>query len=172
MKVSLPTRTLREHPDLDQLKRQAKELLGAFAAGEPHAVAEAQAHYRGAVRETFALHDAQLVIARAYGFESWPKLKAYVDGVTVARLVEAVKANDMERARAMLKVRPELANMDLAENDEHRAMHYAVYNRSPEMVRLLMAHEANARKDLAESRRDQRLHHRDRAGLRRDRGHY
>ena len=172
MKVSLPTRTLREHPDLDQLKRQAKELLAAFAEGEPHAVAEVQAHYRGAVRETFALHDAQLVIARAYGFDSWPKLKAYVDGVTVARLVEAVKANDMERARAMLKVRPELANMDLAENDEHRAMHYAVYNRSPEMVRLLMAHEANARKDLAESRRDQRLHHRDRAGLRRDRGHY
>jgi hypothetical protein len=28
------------------------------------------------------LHDAQLVLARSYGFESWPKLKAAVDGVT------------------------------------------------------------------------------------------
>ena len=36
----------REHPDLDQLKRQAKELLAAFLAGEPDAVAEVQAHYR------------------------------------------------------------------------------------------------------------------------------
>jgi hypothetical protein len=31
---------------------------------------------------TFALHDAQFALARAYGFESWPKLKAAVDGVT------------------------------------------------------------------------------------------
>ena len=54
----------------------------------------------------------------------------------------------MWNERAMLKVRPELANMDLAENDEHRALHYAVYNRTPEMVRLLMAHEANARKGI------------------------
>ena len=30
-----PTRTLRPHPDLDQLKRQAKELLDAFRAGDP-----------------------------------------------------------------------------------------------------------------------------------------
>ena len=33
---------------------------------------------------TFALHDAQLVLARAYGFESWPKLKAFVDGASAS----------------------------------------------------------------------------------------
>ena len=71
---SLPTRALSDRPDLDQLKRQAKELLDAFRAGEPDAHAEVTAHYRGSDRATFALHDAQLVIARAYGFESWPKL--------------------------------------------------------------------------------------------------
>ena len=32
MKQNLPTRRMREHPDLEQLKRQAKELLHAFAA--------------------------------------------------------------------------------------------------------------------------------------------
>jgi hypothetical protein len=73
---------MREHPDLDQLKRQAKELLDAYRASEPAAVAEVQAHHRTATPETFALHDAQFVLARAYGFESWPKLKAAVDGVT------------------------------------------------------------------------------------------
>jgi len=40
-----PTRTLRDHPDLDQLKRQAKELLRAFLAREPDAVAEVHAHF-------------------------------------------------------------------------------------------------------------------------------
>ena len=76
----LPTRALREHPDLDQLKRQAKELLQAFIAGDEKTVAEVNAHYHDADRQTFALHDAQLVLARAYGFDSWPKLKAYADG--------------------------------------------------------------------------------------------
>jgi hypothetical protein len=46
MKRKVPTRRMRQHPDLEQLKRQAKELLQAFAAGDSHAVAEVNAHYR------------------------------------------------------------------------------------------------------------------------------
>ena len=34
MNESLPTRDFREHTDLDQLKRQAKELLDAFPRAE------------------------------------------------------------------------------------------------------------------------------------------
>src|SRR5262245_38652945 len=85
---ALRTPPRREHPDLDQLKRQAKELLEAFQRGTDEAVAEVHAHYHGARADTFALHDAQLLIARSYGFDSWPKLKAYVDGATVARLAD------------------------------------------------------------------------------------
>src|SRR5438445_3557495 len=80
VKKSLPTRVLPKHPDLDQLKRQAKELLDAVRAGEPDAVSEAVARYPGADLQKFALHDAQLVLARAHGFHSWPRLKAYVSG--------------------------------------------------------------------------------------------
>ena len=80
---NLPARKLREHPDLEQLKRQAKELLQAFLAGDADAGAEVAAHFRGTDRDTFALHDAQLVLARSYSFDSCPKLKGYVDGVTV-----------------------------------------------------------------------------------------
>jgi ankyrin repeat protein len=138
VKNNLPTRALRERPDLDQLKRQAKELLEAFCAEEANAVAEVNAHYHDAGSTTFALHDAQLVLARAYGFDSWPKLKAYVNGVTVQRLAEAVHAGDIVQVRAMLKVRPELAHMG-------RVLHHAVLHRSPEMVRVLMEHGANAR---------------------------
>src|SRR5437016_12687425 len=148
MKSHVPTRTMREKPDVDQLKRQAKELLAAFAAGEADAVAEVSAHYRGANPGEFALHEAQLVLARSYGFESWPKLKAYVDGATVKRLAELVRAGDLTQVRAMLKARPELVNMEMSYGDEHRPLHYAVMNRSPEMARLLMQHGADARRGI------------------------
>jgi len=145
MPRTLPTRRMSEHPDLAQLKRQAKELLQAFLAGETGAATEVNAHYDRANAATFALHDAQLVLARSYGFESWPKLKAYVDGVTVRRLAEGVRANDIAVVRRMLEARPELANMAMSYGDEHRPIHFAVMNRLPEMVRLLMRHGANAR---------------------------
>jgi ankyrin repeat protein len=148
VRPSPPTRALREHPDLHQLKRQAKELLAAFTAREQQAVAEVNAHYRDADPAHFALHDAQLVLARSYGFDSWPKLKAYVDGVTVRRLSDAVRSGDLVQVRTLLKARPELVNMDMAHNDEHRALHYAVLGRMPEMVRMLMEHGADARKGI------------------------
>jgi ankyrin repeat protein len=145
---SLPTRTLREQPDLDQLKRQAKELLQAFRSAEPDAVAEVNAHFHGPDATTFALHDAQLVLARAYGFDSWPKLKAYVDGVTIARLAEVVRAGAVAQARAMLNVRPELARMCISDDDERQPLHCAVLARQPELVRLLMQHGADPRQGI------------------------
>jgi ankyrin repeat protein len=145
---SVPTRTLPGHPDLDQLRRQAKELLEGFRAGDVDSLREVQRHYRRLDPSSFALHDAQLVLARAYGFESWPKLKAFVDGVTVRRLVDAVGAGDLETVRSMVAARPELVDTDVAENDEHRALHHAVLRRQPEIVRFLMQHGADARKGI------------------------
>jgi ankyrin repeat protein len=139
---SLPTRTLRERPDLEQIRRQAKELLESFRTGDRAAVEEVNAHYHDADARTFALHDAQLVIARAYGFESWPKLKAFVDGATVRRLVDAVRAGNLDDVRGLLTVRPELARMSV---DNLQVIHHAVLARAPEIVRILMANGANAR---------------------------
>jgi len=140
-----PLRSLREHPDLDQLKRQAKELLAAYREGDADAVTEVTHHYRSADPATFALHDAQLVLARAYGFESWPKLKALVDGATVSRLVAAVRVGDIASVRRMLEARPEIVNMEGPGGDEHKALHYAVEMRALDMVRLLMSYGADAR---------------------------
>jgi len=136
---------MREHPDLEQLKRQAKELLEDYASGKPEALAEVRAHYRPPLPVPFALHHAQLVIARAYGFDSWSKLKAFVDGVTVLRLADAIRAGDETLSRSMLKARPELATMSLSYGDEHQPIHFAVMRRSPELVRLLMQLGADAR---------------------------
>jgi ankyrin repeat protein len=145
LKQNLPTRRMPEHPDLDHLERQAQELLQGFAAGEAPALAEVNAQYRTVEAARFALHDARLVVARSYGFESWTKLKAYVDGVTVKRLADAVRADDAAQVVAMLGARPELADLTMSYGDEHRPIHHAVMKQSPEMVRLLMRHGANAR---------------------------
>src|SRR5689334_7269514 len=130
-----PTRAMRENPDLDQLKRQAKELLDAYRASSPEAVAEVTAYHRTATPEAFALHDAQFVLARSYGFESWPKLKAAVDGVTAAKLHEAAESGDLQAARELLTRRPEI--VDLARG-EMTALHMAVLRRDLEMTRLLL----------------------------------
>jgi ankyrin repeat protein len=131
---------MRESPDLDQLKRQARELLGAYRASSPEAVAEVEAYHRTATRETFALHDAQFVLARSYGFESWPKLKAGVDGVTSARLHTAAESGDLEAARQLLTRRPEIVDLG---RGEMRALHMAVLRRDLDMTRLLLAFGAD-----------------------------
>jgi hypothetical protein len=138
VKSPLPTRHLVEKPDLDQLKSQARELLDAFVAGQPDATAEVNRFYHDADRTQFALHHAQLVLARSYGFESWPKLKAFVDGITITRLIETVRAGDVDQAEAILRLRPELVNWEAPASHGHMALHYAVLQRMPEMVRVLM----------------------------------
>src|SRR5580692_11169338 len=141
-------RRLPHQPNLEQLKKQAKELLERFRASESTAVAEVRQFERNPDPCHFALNDAQRVLARAYGFQSWPKLKAFVDGATLARFTDAVKAGDMTQVRSMLASRPELVGMDRAGNDEHRGLHYAVLSRNAPMVKLLMEAGADARKGI------------------------
>jgi ankyrin repeat protein len=71
-----------------------------------------------------------------------------VDGINVERLCEAARAGDVASVRAMLRVRPELVHLDLAEDDEHRALHYAVLYRYGEIVRLLMQYGADPRRGI------------------------
>ena len=68
-------------PDFNQFKRQAKELLKAYRSGDANAVAEVQQHEQAPDPAAFALHDAQRVLARSYGFPSWQKLKSYVQTI-------------------------------------------------------------------------------------------
>src|ERR1700752_1557340 len=128
---SPPTRRLPPQPNLEQLRKQAKDLLEEYRAGKPEALAEVQRFERHPDSVKFALHDAQRVLARAYGYESWPKLKAFVDGVNVERFMEAVNAGNYAQVRSMLAARPELVDIDTNDGNEHRAIHYAVLRRDP-----------------------------------------
>ena len=79
MSTSLP-----ERPDLDQLRRQAKELRDRARSGDPVAADRFARHHRSVQPGDASLAAAQLVIARELGFSSWPTLKAAVDAVTNA----------------------------------------------------------------------------------------
>src|SRR2546426_12668340 len=103
MSKSLPAR-----PDLDQLRTQAKELLKSHKSSDPEAVKrirESHPRFAGASEAEmraakFSLSDAQLVVAREYGFASWPKLKQHVESILLERgdpvelLKKAFQAND------------------------------------------------------------------------------
>jgi ankyrin repeat protein len=148
MSAARAPRRLPEQPNLEQLRKQAKELLKSFRSGDREAEAEVRRFERNPAPAGFALADAQRVLARSYGFDSWPKLKAFVDGVTIAAFAEAVNRGDAAQVRAMLADRPELISTDRSEGDEHRAIHYAVLRRDPAMVRILMEAGADARKGI------------------------
>jgi hypothetical protein len=64
---------LPDRPDLDQLRRQARELLRAAAGRDPAAVARIRA-----VSERMTLSAAQLALAREYGCRTWVELRAEV----------------------------------------------------------------------------------------------
>lgn len=64
-------------PRLAALRQRAKKLLRQVRGGDADALALARLHpllRAGADPEAFQLADAQLVVARELGFESWPKL--------------------------------------------------------------------------------------------------
>ena len=56
----------------------------------------------------------------------------------VAELCDAARDGDVSRIQQILDVQPDLVNVHMAENDEHRAIHYAVMNRHSDAVRVLM----------------------------------
>lgn len=82
-----PRRRLPERPSLEQLRKQAKDLLRDARAGDASAHARAATTGRGAPGARITLADAHLAIAREYGFPSWPKLVHHVQAVTGSAFV-------------------------------------------------------------------------------------
>src|SRR5262245_23248768 len=117
---------LPDHPNLEQLKRQAKDLLRSARARESSALARfrnlpAFAHDSDAdlSRRTLALHDAQSVIAREHGFESWNALRERVEELTlefdaaVEQFIQAATDGRADRAELLLVLHPGIARANL-----------------------------------------------------------
>ena len=102
MAQALPSR-----PNLDWLRKIAKQALRDMRAQRPDA----------------RLADAQLAVARAYGFLSWRALKAHIDAqlrtsdkieapddARIALFLRDVRTGMIDAVRAALAATPELVN--------------------------------------------------------------
>jgi ankyrin repeat protein len=144
-----PTRTLPPRPSFPQLRKQAKQLLKSFKAGNRDTTEEVQRFDQSLIQAAFSLVDAQRILARAYGFPSWARLKQHVDSTNVEAFYDAVQAGDLETVQKLAKARPELVGIDRGGRfGEQIAIHLAVLNRDLAMTQLLMQLGSDARKGI------------------------
>src|SRR5438876_5314016 len=110
----MTTSKLPARPSLESLRKQAKKLARDIAAGDAGAIARARGHLPN-VDLPLTRRNAQLVIAREYGYAGWQDLTAEVRkrlgkglewAATQARRV--IHDNDVERLKQLLAEYPAL----------------------------------------------------------------
>lgn len=141
-----PQRNLPARASLEHLRHEAKEYLRSLRLQDSEA----------------RLADAQLHVARVYGFASWRGLKAYIDSQSgfAAQIVEAVRAGDVAAVRVVLDHHPELVDADVRLAREARpsdtlAMHLthlAIAEDRGDVLRLLLERGADANARNADGR--------------------
>lgn len=129
----------RERPsraNLEHLRSEAKERLKVMRLENTDA----------------RLAEAQLLIARSYGFSSWRELKSCVDALTTGkRLIDAVRDGRPETMREILAAHPELVNAttDLdrllrpSDTFAMRLIHVAIAENQADVLRLLIERGAD-----------------------------
>lgn len=112
------SKSLGPRPHPDHLREQAKDLLTAHRNGDPDALVRFQQGLPAPKPEMLALHDAQSVIAREYGFASWTRLLRHVEelralvGITPkieSDYVDAALESDLGRFRRLRELYPGIA---------------------------------------------------------------
>jgi hypothetical protein len=141
------TRSLPSRPSLEQLRKQAKGLLKAYHAGNVAAALEVERVEGRPDPAKFALADAPRVLARAYGFASWTKLKQHVEGINAAAFCAAVVGGEVAMVRRLAKARPELVHVEAA-GFTGLPLHLAVLKCDAKMARVLMELGADARQGI------------------------
>jgi hypothetical protein len=129
----MPVKRLPSNPNLEHLKHQAKDLLKDHAARDPRAAQRLREfhsrfrHFSDAkvFAATLRLSDAQLAIAREYGFPSWTRLKRHIEKPTLTdrlelphheriedatfrQAVALIDSGDAARLRVFLQQHPKL----------------------------------------------------------------
>src|SRR6476646_3411398 len=103
MTISTTSKSLPPRPSLESLRKQAKKLARDIDAGDTDAIARAQLQLPG-VELPLTQRNAQLVIAREYGYSGWQNLTAEVSkrlgtGLewAAAQARRLIHDNDVER---------------------------------------------------------------------------
>jgi ankyrin repeat protein len=131
-------------PSLEQYKKQAKELLRDCKSGQPEALHRLKKNHprlakvddAGLQSMRLALADAQLGIAREYGFESWPKFARHIEEITrdgspvstFEAAVGAVVAGEATELERLLQAHPELARERSTRRHRATLLHYTGAN--------------------------------------------
>ncbi len=147
--------SLPERPNLDFLRKQAKELLRQYRAGDSAALERIRQHLPAANGKSdvelkamaLQLHDAQSCVAREHRFASWPELKDYVEWKSATadaspqliRWLRLVYGGDVTGAEGA--ARPALALKVLAEDPR--------LARSDEYVACAVGDDFTVRKAIA-----------------------
>jgi hypothetical protein len=153
------SRQIPARPDLEQYKKQAKELVRAYK-GEEEALQKINERY-GPERafsleelrekmqkrlrrfnrsklaaDKFSLADAQFLIARDYGFESWPKFTKYIEALSrgntpiskFEQAVEAIVSGDAQTLGRLLGEDPKLTKARSQRMHNSTLLHYVGAN--------------------------------------------
>jgi hypothetical protein len=120
----MTTSKLPPRPSLESLRKQAKKMARSIAAGDAAAIARARAQLPQA-RLPLSQRDAQLVVAREYGFPGWQDLikevKQRLSGGlewAVSQARRRIHDNDVEGLRQLLAEYPALLSWRADENND------------------------------------------------------
>lgn len=122
-------------PDIEQYRKQAKDLLRACQSGD--STAKARVEGVADPDNPIRLVDAQRTLAREYGFASWPRFVRHVAGLTgkrsdaigrFERAAEAVVDGDEATLRRLLDHDPSLVIARSSRHHRATLLHYISAN--------------------------------------------
>src|SRR5689334_9408981 len=120
---SAPARALPDAPNLEWLRKQAKQRLALLRERQPSA----------------RLADAQLALARELGFRSWRALKAHVDHLTLdGQLFDFAEHGDAASLGRLLDAQPEKLRVTKPPYG-WSLLHVAAHKGRADVVELLLA---------------------------------
>lgn len=145
--MSTVSRGLPANPHLDVPKKQSRELLTLCKASSMDAlnrIRRQHPKFYHTENETLVknvkLIDAQLVIAREYGFSSWAQLKERITGNTAARLIDkGIRVNDTAAITQLLAAYPNLLHVPVVSGNWGPPMSHAANLNQLEMVKTIAA---------------------------------
>jgi ankyrin repeat protein len=135
------------NPNLDKQRKLAKSLARNYWRGDPQAVERVRAlHPSPPAPDLFALSDAQLVMARGYGFASWTQLKRKIESLTKspAELFKmAVEQGDVDDVRRLLQAHADLVARINEPTFGFKSPAVHVARTNLDLLDLLIAHGAD-----------------------------
>ena len=94
----MPPSSLPARPNLEHLRKRAKDLLKAYRSADPSALARFRnslSPYSGLTdlklrQLSLSLADAQRVVAAEYGFRSWLEMRSYIERKVMSDMIEMI----------------------------------------------------------------------------------